>query len=85
MAQAGQLGQPVPIRGHNGSMRCGECNVITKRNGAPGFQFRFHKNAVCGIGPGGCPALAAGGGANINQYPISQGMVQLPSRVGAGF
>jgi hypothetical protein len=64
VAQAGKTGQPTAIRMSNGKVRCGQCDIITKRNGSPGFRFRFHKNGQCGIGPNGCPALggAAGGG-----------------------
>jgi hypothetical protein len=53
----------------NGKVRCGQCDIITKRNGAPGFKFRFHKGSACGLGPSGCPSL--GGGA--------QGTLSLPA------
>lgn len=69
-AQAGQLNQPIPIPTPHGT-RCGECTVIRKRNGSPGFKFRFHKNAQCGIGPGGCPALAQGPQAQLPMGPQS--------------
>lgn len=59
-AQQNILGQPFKFTTAGGHLRCGQCNQITRRNGQPGFQFRFHKNAQCGIGPGGCPALANG-------------------------
>lgn len=58
-AQAGQVGRPVRTRNN----RCAQCDVITKRNGAQGFRFRFLKSSVCGLGPGGCPALAGPGGS----------------------
>ena len=70
VAQKGQLGQAVPIRMSNGKVRCGECNVIQRAGGrGPGFRFRFRKNSECGIGPGGCPALAGGGGGQTLALP----------------
>lgn len=72
-AQQGILNQPFKMTTSNGHQRCAQCNQITKRNGQPGFQFRWHKNAQCGIGPGGCPALAGGGPQG------GGGTLQLPS------
>lgn len=60
-AQQNALGRPVRMTTGRGQ-RCVQCDQITKRNGQPGFRFRFHKNSQCGIGPGGCPALAGGQG-----------------------
>lgn len=60
-AQQGQLNRPVRMQTGRGQ-RCVECTQITKRNGRPGFRFRFHKSQECGIGPGGCPALGGQGG-----------------------
>lgn len=72
-AQQGMLGQVFRFATARGE-RCGECTPITRRNGRPGFRFRFHRSAECGIGPGGCPALAsmAGGGGG------GGGMLALP-------
>lgn len=61
-AQQGILGQSFKFTSSNGHQRCGRCDVITKRKGGQGFQFRFQKNAACGLGSGGCPALAGPGG-----------------------
>ncbi len=72
-AQQGLIGQPMRIQTPHGE-RCAECNIITKRNGQPGFQFRWHKSVQCGIGPGGCPALATAGQGGQLQLPAS-GMV----------
>ena len=69
-AGAGQLGTPVVIKTQHGS-RCGQCDLITKRNGSQGFRFRFHKSSVCGLGPGGCP--------NIGGASAGQSQMQLPS------
>lgn len=77
-AQAGLLGQPFRINTARGQ-RCMQCDIITKRNGSPGFRARFHKSVQCGIGPGGCPALAQAG-------PGGGQMLQLPgSPTGGGF
>jgi hypothetical protein len=59
-AQAGRLGQPFRV-GPAGRERCAQCDQITKVNGQPGFRFRWHKSAQCGI-VSGCPALAQMGG-----------------------
>lgn len=58
-AMQNRLGQPIPV-GPAGRKRCGVCTQITKRNGAPGFHFRFLHSASCGLGGGGCPALSGG-------------------------
>ena len=63
-AMQGHLGQPVTITDSRGNKRCVECRPITRRNGQPGFQMRFQKSAVCGIGPHGCPALTGQGQGN---------------------
>lgn len=68
-AQQGLLGQPFRIT-VRGTQRCAQCDQIQKRNGSPGFKFRFHKSAQCGLGPSGCPALAGGGAANVAQIPV---------------
>lgn len=58
-AQQGHLGGPFRFTDSKGNQRCGECSIIQRSKGrGPGFQFRFHKNAECGLGPHGCPALA---------------------------
>lgn len=68
-AQQGALGRPFTV-GAQGRQRCAQCDVITKRNGQPGFRFRWHKSSQCGI-VSGCPALTQGGGQG--------GMLQLPA------
>lgn len=71
-AQRGILGQPFTMT-VKGVKRCAECNEITKRNGQPGFQFRWHKGQECGI-QSGCQYLGNQGGggaglpANIAQF-----------------
>jgi hypothetical protein len=67
-AQQGLANQVFKFTDSRGHVRCAECNIVGKRNGAQGFRFRFHKNQECGIGPGGCPALAG---------PGTQGTLQL--------
>lgn len=58
-ATQGRLGAPFRFTDSKGNQRCGECNVIQRSKGkGPGFQFRFHRNSQCGLGPHGCPALA---------------------------
>jgi hypothetical protein len=74
-AQQGLLNRTMVITVHhpNGgtSQMCAECSTRQSRSRDPRkagktvFDFRFHKNAECGIGPGGCPFLntgAVGGG-----------------------
>ena len=59
----GQSFQFTDSRGH---ARCASCEVIQRTKGrGPGFRFRFLKGSVCGIGPGGCTALAATNAASI--------------------
>lgn len=66
-AQRGLLGRPMTFTTRNGARRCGQCDVVPSmsRNpmkaGKPVFRFRFHSNAMCGIGPSGCAALGMGG------------------------
>lgn len=67
-AQANQLNQTIKVKSGS-SVRCASCTTITKRNGQPGFKFRFHKNSDCGI-VSGCPALASQQQANIG-FPAS--------------
>lgn len=66
-AAAGQgiLNQPFKMN-VKGTTRCAECTQITKRNGQPGFRFRWQKSNVCGI-VSGCPNLggAQAGGQNV--------------------
>lgn len=64
VAQQGLLGRPVRKQGVHGE-RCAQCDAITRRNGRPGFKFRWHKSDQCGIGPGGCPALAQAQGGTL--------------------
>lgn len=56
-AQQGLLNRPVRMATKTGE-RCVECTTIERKNGRLGFQFRFERNAQCGIGSGGCPSLA---------------------------
>lgn len=80
-AQQGLTGRPFVFTVQSGCMagqqRCGQCDIVTsssrKHPGARVFRFRFHKNASCGIGPSGCPALAGGGA------PAGGGGIQLPA------
>lgn len=57
----------------NGTERCAVCNVVPSRSkrhpGTSVFQFRWVKGNVCGIGPGGCPALLPGGGQQSLSLP----------------
>ena len=73
-AQQGLLNKPFQFTDSRGNVRCAECATRPSASRAPGkagttvFQFRFHKNQECGIGPHGCPYLgtpAAGGGIAI--------------------
>jgi hypothetical protein len=64
-AQQNRLGQPIRIQTSHGQ-RCAICTPITRRNGRPGFQFRFQHSSACGI-TSGCPMLGTG----------TQGAVQL--------
>lgn len=76
-AQQNLLNQPVRMNTRTGQ-RCVECTQITRRNGRPGFQFRFHKSQQCGIGAGGCPALGgAGAGGNLLSGPGGGGQSPL--------
>lgn len=70
-AQQGLLNQPIRINVPGHGQRCAECTVITKRNGQPGFHFRFHKSQVCGI-VSGCPALTQGTGTQQLALPGPQ-------------
>lgn len=72
-AGQGLLNAPFRMTDSKGHQRCAECAQITKRNGQPGFQFRWHKGTECGI-VSGCPNLTGGtAGASIQQYPIGAG------------
>lgn len=68
-AQQGLLGRPFRFRDRSGHERCGQCDTRPSQSRDPRkagrmvFQFRFHKNAQCGIGPSGCAALAQPGTA----------------------
>lgn len=71
-AQQGLTNTVFKMTDSRGIVRCAECAVVrstSKRHpGANVFQFRWHKSAECGIGPGGCPALAGGaGGLGLGQ------------------
>lgn len=75
--QAGvRPGQAFRKQMPNGTERCAVCNVVqshSKRHpGQNVFQFRWVKGQVCGIGPGGCPTLAQGGGQVGNLPQITQ-------------
>jgi hypothetical protein len=57
------LGKVFKFQDSRGNWRCGECNTIQRtKNRGLGFQFRFHKNMECQLGPGGCPTLQQGPG-----------------------
>lgn len=71
-AQQNLLNQPFKVAVAGRGERCAECTVITRKNGRPGFHFRWHKSELCGIGPGGCPALAQAGGATQMGLTASQ-------------
>lgn len=82
-AQQGILNQPFKFTDSRGNQRCAECTTRQSQSRDPRkagrtvFMFRFHKNAECGIGPGGCPFLGAAPGA--------QGVLTLPgSPTGGG-
>jgi hypothetical protein len=66
-AQQGLLGRAFKFNDSRGNTRCGECTTRPSRSRDPRkagrtvFEFRFHKNAECGIGPGGCPYLTGAG------------------------
>jgi hypothetical protein len=68
-AQRGLLNRVFTFTTRSGRTMCGECSTRQSTSkhhpGRLVFQFRFHKNAECGIGPRGCAALAnmQGGGA----------------------
>ena len=65
-AQRGILNQPFQFTDSRGTARCGQCSVVPSRSkrhpGQPVFHFQFLRRASCGLGPGGCPALAQQGG-----------------------
>lgn len=88
-AQQGLLNQTMVITDSRGNKRCAECSTrqSTSRDprkaGRTVFEFRFHKNAECGIGPGGCPYLQGGVGAGAGRpLQLGQQRLQLP---GPGF
>lgn len=69
VAQQGNLGRPFRY-GPAGRERCAQCDVIQKtKNRGPGFRFRWHKSAQCGI-VSGCPALAQAGGQGQIGGPV---------------
>jgi hypothetical protein len=76
-AQQNMLNQAVRVTMRNGRVRCGECTVIQKRNGSPGFRFRWRKSNLCGIGPSGCAALAGISGTMANMGISGQLMSAL--------
>lgn len=87
-AQQGLLNQTMVITDSRGNKRCAECSTrqSTSRDprkaGRTVFEFRFHKNAECGIGPGGCPYLQGAGATGGRQQ------LQIGSRfqqAGPGF
>lgn len=73
-AQQNALNRPVRMTTSGGKQRCVQCTTITRtKNRGQGFQFRFVKNAQCGIGPSGCPVLgqgAIGNAGNTTQIPV---------------
>ncbi len=77
-AQQGLLGQNMRIATQHGE-RCARCDTIQRTKGkGPGFRFRFVKNSVCGIGPGGCPALAQAGAGNTGFQQPGQVLTLTP-------
>lgn len=63
-AQRGRIGKEFSFTDSKGHVRCAQCDIIQRtKNRGQGFRFRFLKNAVCQIGPGGCPSLNAQPGA----------------------
>jgi hypothetical protein len=75
-ATAGYANRPFALPTSRGT-RCAQCDVITRRNGKPGFHFHFAKSSQCpGTAAAGCPALTGG--------PIAAGqMALLPGSSGA--
>ena len=73
-SQGIRSGQTFTYTDRNGHARCASCSIRqshSKRHpGKQVFQFKFEKNASCGI-VSGCPALAQGGGGG--------GVLQLPA------
>jgi len=75
-ATQGILNQPFRMMTSHGE-RCAVCTTHQstsrdpRKSGRTVFQFRFARNATCGIGPGGCPALAQGGGGGPLTLPGS--------------
>jgi hypothetical protein len=61
-ATRGLLGRPFILQTARGP-RCAQCDGITRKNGKPGFHFHFTQGQSCGLGAGGCPALAQAAGA----------------------
>ena len=65
-AQQGLINRTMVITDSRGNKRCAECAVVQSKSRDPRkagkqvFEFRFHKSAECGIGPGGCPYLQGG-------------------------
>lgn len=77
-AQQGMLNRPFVMTTSGGHQRCAECTTRMSRSRDPRkagrtvFDFRFHKNSECGIGPGGCPFLsgAPAGGGGLPTAPM---------------
>jgi hypothetical protein len=75
-AQQGIANQVFKFTDRNGHVRCAECSIVQstsrdpRKAGRQVFQFRFHKNQECGIGPGGCPALQGQGAAAGAGFPV---------------
>lgn len=78
-AQRGLLNAPFTFTDSRGTTRCGQCSVVPSRSkrhpGQPVFHFQFMRRASCGLGPGGCPALAQAGGGGQG---IGGGILTLP-------
>lgn len=74
-AQQGIANQVFKFTDRGGHQRCAECAIVQstsrdpRKAGRQVFQFRFHKNSECGIGPGGCPALQGAGPAAGAGFP----------------
>lgn len=85
MSQGIQPGATFRIQLASGAQRCAVCHVVQRTHGrGAGFQFRFVRSSVCGIGPSGCAALASTTAAGTSMavlggqgFPLSQNGVPV--------
>lgn len=72
-------GRAFTMTTHTGTTRCARCDVVAstshKHPGRPVFKFQWVSGSApspvgCGLGPGGCPSLSAGGGQQGNILQI---------------